>query len=243
MKKFFAFFILLSIIILCSCSAVDVNLTNKEDLYSQIADVINNPSDYSDKTVKITAEHSVVYNFSENKIARHVLVVNSKSGTSKALYEIKSSDENYPKLAKPITVTGRFVDKYIDVKAFDSAEFSNDIFDIDTLKMSSSELEQFIKQYTSEYRDSEHFERTIRIFGHCINESGYYYLFGLDEKGAMTWTIELYNSSEGIKFPVKQGTEVNPVEIIGTLSIYFENNIAYACIDVSSVTEVESVFK
>jgi hypothetical protein len=34
-----------------------------------------------------------------------------------------------------------------------------------------------------------------------------------------------------------------PVEIIGKLSIYFEDNIAYACINVESIVKVESTLK
>ena len=68
-------------------------------------------------------------------------------------------------------------------------------------------------------------------------------MLGLDGNGYQTFAIELHDGSNTISFPVVSGNIVNPVEVIGTLSFYFEGDIPYACIEVDEVNKVECVFK
>ncbi|MBQ8409510.1 MAG: hypothetical protein IJY39_11685 [Clostridia bacterium] len=238
MKKAIA--ILLTVTaLLCSCSGIDHNLAREDNVYDEMVEFINHPDQYVGKTVKLSATHSVVYSFSQNKILRHVLVESSPSGAKRAIYEIRTEDNAYPLIGNKITVTGSFCEgNYILVDSFDVPTFESTV-DIDALDLSPGELKELITSFRSEYQNSEYFESFIRIFGHCVVSNGYYYLLGLDETGSMTWDIELYDPDKLIGFGDSQDNSLNPVEVTGTLTIYFEDNLAYACIKVHKIKSVE----
>lgn len=100
-----------------------------------------------------------------------------------------------------------------------------------------------IQAYGKDMEQSEHFGRSIRIFGHCIRSGDYQYLIGLDQNGMQMWAIEMYKPTGKLSFPSVSGNVVNPVEIIGELSVYLENSISYACIEVKQINRVECVFE
>ena len=220
----------------------DFDLSNT-DTYSAIVKLIDNHAEYSDKTVRIKGESSVVYNFSANSADAHVICGESEGKT--AYYEIKSADGKYPLLGSDMSLFGTVtVNKQISVEQFFDAQFDDTTYDIDTLDMSAADLRSFIEDYNTEYQNSEHYGKTVRIFGHC--ESSYdalKWLLGLDENGSVTWDIELYDPTGKISYPTQTEKTVNAVEIIGKLSTYETNGITYACIEVERVIKVQSVFK
>ena len=243
MKKFKFISILLLTALLSACANVDVNLAREDNVYDEMADFINSPEEYVGKTVRLTATCVPVYSFVQNKILRYSLIESSPSGASRVLYEIRTEDEKYPIPGSKTTVFGRFCEgNYILVESFEKVETDSRSFEIDTLDMSADELTQFIRGFCSEYNNSDHYEKQVRIFGHCVVRNGYYYLLGLNEKGSMTWSIELYDPNNLIVLPESESTELNPVEIVGCLKIYMENNIAYACIEVESIACVSGTF-
>jgi hypothetical protein len=220
----------------------DFDLRNT-DTYSAIVKLIDNHAEYSDKTVRIKGESSVVYNFSANSADTHVICGESEGKT--AYYEIKSADGKYPLLGSHVSLFGTVTaSKQISVDEFSDAQYDDITYDIDTLSMSAADLRSFIEDYNAKYQNSEHYGKTIRIFGHC--ESSYdalKWLLGLDENGSVTWDIELYDPTGEISYPTQTEKTVNAVEVIGKLSTYESNGITYACIEVERVIKVQSVFK
>lgn len=262
----------ISLLSLVSCDRYDVDLRGKDNVYDDLAVFIKNPDEYEGKTVTLSSTYTVVYDFSQNKVIRHTIAEYDATGSKRALYEIRKGDNKFPRTGSEITLTGRFnKDGFIDVgtikqenKApfdFSTFEFSargidrfinyhtmpyveSEDFDYDTLTLSNAELTEFIKTYRKEYDKSQHYGETIRIFGHLItDDKGYTYLLGLDAKGKYLWEIELHDPDGRFEFPRAEGNTVNPVEIIGELSTYTEDNILYSCIKVKQVGRVESVFK
>lgn len=225
-----------------SCAKnADVDLMNKSNIYKDLANIISAPHDYKDKTVLLRAEYTVVYNFSENKIARHTMLAFDKTGEKRALFEVRAEDGGYPTIGANATVSGTIRDgKYIEVSEFKDTDFSKPSVDIDALDMTPDELKAFIEEFSKNYNSSASYEKTIRIFGHCVTHESYEYLAGLTKDGALTWSIELYDPSGSISYPTAQGNSTNPIEVIGKLNIYFEDNLAYACIEVEKVTPVQS---
>ena len=225
-----------------SCAKnADVDLMNKSNIYNDLAKIIGAPNDYKDKTVLLRTEYTVVYNFSENKIARHTMLAFDKTGTKRALYEVRDEEGNYPTIGAIATVSGTFRDgKYIEVNEFKDTSFDKPEVDVDALDMTADELKTFIEEFSKNYNSSESYGKTIRIFGHCIIHESYKYLTGLAKDGALTWNIELYDHSGSISYPSAEGNNTNPIEVIGKLTIYFEDNLAYACIEVEKVTPVQS---
>lgn len=243
-KKQLQFIVLIcAMLLLASCSSYDVDLRSEDNVYDEFAQYIASPESVADKTVRVTSTLSAVYNFEQNKINRFVLVEPDESGEKRALYEVRYSDGNYPALGQRVTVSGAFRNGgYIEVDSFsDDASYS--VFELDALDMSASELTKTIKAFRNEYRDSEYFGKTIRIFGSIATHDKYTYLVGIDGSGTPLWDIELHDPSGMIPFPTVDTFALYPVEIIGELSIYFEDSIAYACIKVKSMVKIESVLK
>ena len=235
---------LVTLLSLISCTQVDIDLRDGGNLYNNFAEYIGNQDAYEGKTIALTATHTAVYNFSENKIVRHSIMTWDKSGEKKALYEIRTSDGIYPTMGASTTVIGTFRDGgYIEVDRFSGTKMEKRSFDVEATDMTAAELERFITDYKKAYTKSEHYGDTIRIYGHCDSRDGYYYLLGLNGDGAYTWDVELYDAKGKITFPKAEDKTVNPVEIIGKLTTYVEDNITYACIQVESVAQVQSVFK
>ena len=233
-----------AIIMICSvsCKSADIDLTKKKNIYDDFAAMITTPDEYSGKTISVSSEHTVVYNFKENKIVRHVLRAFNESGEKRALYEIKKEDGKYPAVGALVTVSGVVSsEKFISVTEFKGKSIEDLNVNIDTLTLSTEELGNFIKEFTSKYSASESYEKSIRIFGHCMyqKEKIYAYLTGLDESGNITWNIELYAPDENIDIPEIKDQVTNPVEVIGKLTIYVEDDITYACIQVDKLTSVE----
>ena len=234
---------LISLLSLTSCSKAEIDITNKDNVYTDLSDWIINSKNYTGKTVALTSTYTVVYNFDENKIIRHTLSEPDESGKKRALYEISKSDGNYPAIGSEVTIIGTLNEgRYIAVDSISGKENKSE-FDIDTLDMSAAELKNFVETYRNQYTDSEAHDKTIRIFGHLSNHENYYFLIGLDGAGKYTWELELYDPTGKLTYPTAEGTTVNPVQIIGKLSTYEEDNIIYACIEVEDVARVESVFK
>lgn len=235
---------LIFVLSLCSCAQVDIDLRDQGNIYDSLAVYIGNQDAYEGKTIAFTAIHTAVYNFSENKIARHSLMTWDKSGEKQALYEIRTEDGRYPVMGETATVIGTFRDGgYIEVDRFSGTKMEKRKFDVEATDMSAEELEDFITSYRKESQKSEYYKKSIRIYGHCDAREGYTYLLGLDGDGKYTWDIELHDPKGKLSFPKVEGTTVNPVEIIGKLSTYVEDNITYACIEVERVTSIQSVFK
>ena len=227
---------------LTSCS--DIDLTHKNNVYSDFANLINSPDDYAGKTIAVTSTYMPVYNYSKNKVTRHALVAFDTTGSKRAIYEVRTTDGKYPMAGSEVTVYGTInKDRYIAVDRFSGAKYGMD-FEIDALDMSPTELTSFISTYRQEYSDSESFGKTIRIFGHLSTvEDGLTFLVGLDENGKYLWDIELYDPEGKFTYPQAEGNAVNTVEIVGKLSTYTDKNVIYACIKVEQIGKAESVFK
>ena len=222
---------------------VDIDFTILDDPYNTILGFYQNPEDFAGKSIAIKAGSSVIYNFSKNTVDKKIMLGLDPTGCCNAYYEIRSNDGIYPDISPETTFTGNFTENgYIELTSFSSSSATAPEYEIDALSMSAEELKTFILEYGSNYQESESFEKTIRVFGHLLNQGDYKYLFGLNENGVQTWGIELYEPTGELNFPIVSGNFVNPVEIIGKLSVYFENGIAYACITVERVSKVECVF-
>lgn len=220
-----------------------VDYTTLGDPYNTILAFATNPKDYEGQNIKITALSSVVYNFEQNRIEKQIMLGLDPTGCCNSLYEIRDEKGNYPVNGSETTFVGTFTaDGYIDIYSWisDTKAVS---FELDTLTMSSSELSSFVSEYIGNYQNSPSANKKIRIFGHLSNYNGYPYLEGLNGSGVPIWYIELHDESGTISFPTVSGNIVNPVEVIGTLSFYYEGNIAYPCIIVEQLNKVECVFK
>ena len=245
MKK--ALLIILTAVLLlsfASCAQVDIDLRGQGNTYSSLATFIGDQKTYEGKTVAFTAIHTVLYSFSENKIVRHSMTAWDAKGEKQALYEIRKADGKYPVMGATATVIGTFRDGgYIEVDRFTDTKIEKRKIDLEATDMSAEELKNFIAGYRKEYADSENFGDRIRIYGHCDSREGYTFLIGLDGDGKYVWEIELHDPTGKLTFPKVEGTTVNPVEIIGKLSTYVDRNVTYACIEVESVTKIQSEFK
>lgn len=239
-----AFVALLSLLSLASCSKADIDLRDKDNIYSDLEDMIKNSQNYVGKTVAMETECVAVYNFGTNKVVRYSMLEIDESGENHALYEIRTKDGKYPKTGSVVTVFGTVhEDIYLEVEKFRGAEYSMD-FDVDTLEFTPNQLTDFIKNYRKQYENSEYYGKTVRIFGHLKTvEDGYTFLVGLDENGQYVWDIELRDGNGSFEYPNTEGDTVNPVEIIGTLSTFTDKNVIYTCIIVEEVGKAESVFK
>ena len=234
---------LLLLLPLCACSGVDVNLTKKSNAYDGMVDIIQNPDKYEGKTIRLTATYSVTYSFSRNKILRHSLTEDSETGASRAVQEIVAEDGRYPLPGTRVTADGTLgEDQRLRITSFTDATIDERSFDLDALDMSAEELKDAITSFCKTYNASEIYGKTIRIFGHCIAKDGYYYLLGLDADGAMTWTVELYDPNGLVTVEESESNTVNPVEIVGELTLYTEDNLTYACILVESIAFVDGQF-
>lgn len=241
MKIIATLLILLSLLTLVSC--VDVDLSDSDRVYEELVAIINNSDEYVGKTVKLTATYTAVYNFSKNELQRHNLVATSPAGSGRAAYRIVKEDGVYPLYGETVTAIGTFREGgFIEVDRFEDTALDSASYEIDTLEMSAKELNDFVTAYCAEYHESESFEKSIRIFGHCVAYEDYFYLMGLDANGSMTWVIELYDPDGIIPFKETESSVVNPVEVIGELTIYMEDNLAYACIKVDRILSVDSTF-
>ncbi len=229
----------LSFIILTSCSRVDVNLTRKDNVYDEMVRFIQESDDYIGKSVKLTSNYTVTYSFAENRIIRHNLVETSPSGSSRVIQEIVSADGAYPIPGNRVTVTGVFDNRQIAVNHFEGAPMDNRAFDIDALTITTTELNELIGAFCKEYHESRYFGQSVRIYGHCVAQDSYYYLMGLDAKGAMTWVVELYDPKGLITTKNSESNTVNAVEVVGKFSTYTEDNLVYACIEVESIISVD----
>ena len=247
MKRFISLILaaltFVSVFTLVSCSDYQIDLTGKKNIYSDLSKIINNPDKYEGQTIALTSTYTVVYNFSENCIQRHTVVEFDTTGTKRALYEIKKADGAYPAIGSEVTVYGSITaGRYINVESFSGA-IAQPTYELDTVELTANELSGLIADFRQEYSSSEHYGKSVRIFGHLSSVKGYNYLIGLDEEGQYLWEIELYDPTGSLSFPTAEGTTVNPVQIIGEMSTYVEDHITYACIKVDSVTKVESIFK
>ena len=241
-KKVFFPIILSLLLLFTACSAADVDLRKKDLVYDGFADAINHPESYVDKTVEVTADCIHTYRFASNSV-RYSLRAIHKDGEKQAFYEIRTEDGIYPEHGTQTCTKGRFCEGgYILVESFGKNVALNDgkiNVNIDTLEMSAENLKDFIESFRKEYQASEHFEKSIRIFGQYEYFKEYHYLLGLDSDGAITWEIELHDPNNVIDITPKENRTINAVEVIGKLSVYTESNITYACITVEQIQSVE----
>ncbi len=219
---------------------VDLDLRSL-DTYNTLVAFMTNPSDYQGKTVAVTATNSVLYNFSQNTV-EHIMLGYDPTGCCNAYYPIKATDGVYPANDAVAQFEGRFTyDGYIELFGYSSEKYAPSV-DIDTLSMSSEELEILISAYCSNYSSNHSFGKSIRIIGHLQEASGYYYFMGLDSLGNGTWMIEAYEPTKTVQIPLGAQGYLNTVELIGTLSVYFEGENAYPCIIVTEANRVEGAF-
>lgn len=224
-------------------AAVDLDFTQINDAYNTILSFMTNPEDFTGKTMAINATHSVIYNFAQNRIDKQIMLGIDPTGCCNATYEVRSDDGNYPNLGAAARYTGSFNEGgYIQLAEFKADETEEPSYEIDALTMTAAELTGLMESYVTEYAESSNYQKKIRVFGHCVTQDIYHYLMGLDGDGKQTWIIELYDPTNSLSFPIVSGNVVNPIEVIGTLSVYSENNIVYACIEVERITRVECVF-
>ena len=247
MKRILSIFLvmitLVSALSLFSCSKASIDITYKSNVYSDLSDWINNPDKYTGKSVALNATYTVVYSFADNKIIRHTLVAYDKTGQKRALYEIRKEDGIYPAIGSKVTVVGTITkNKFINVESITGGMEEIKV-DHNTISMSAAELKSFVEAYRNEYSASSYYGKKISIFGHVSSHDNYHFLIGLDADGKYVWEIELYDPTGSITFPKAEGTTVNPVQVIGELTTYVEDNVTYACIKVERVVSVESVFK
>ena len=234
---------LILLLSLCACSGVDVDLTRKSNAYDGMVEIIQNQDKYEGKSIRLTATYTVTYSFAQNKLLRHNLTEDSETGASRAVQEIVTEDGRYPLPGTRVTAEGKIGDdNRLYITSFTDAVIDERSFDIDALDMRAEELKDAITSFCKTYNASEIYGKRIRIFGHCIAKEGYYYLLGLDSNGAMTWTVELYDPRELITVEETESTTVNPVEIVGELTLYTEDNLTYACISVESIAFVDGQF-
>ena len=242
---------IITVISFSACARVefgyDIDLTREEDLYGVLEDFIKNPDKCKNRNVKVSAECTVVYNFSENKIARHSIVVTDKDSDMRALYEIRSKDGKYPKTGTVAEIGGIFTDGYIDVKEYISADFTKSSFNVDALNMSADALIEYVKSFNDQCNGFADFGKTIRIYGNVNvfknDKNNYYYLNGFDANGSRTWRLEIIGKDQSVKLPMTNSKYVNTYEIIGVLDMYMEDHIAYPCIKVSEIRAVEGILK
>lgn len=220
-----------------------VDFSVLDDPYNIILSFMSNPDDYYGKNIKINATSSVVYNFVQNKADTHIMLGLDPTGCCNSYFEVKHPKNEYPVNGSYTTFIGTFTsDNYIDLHSWESVSSNEPNYGIDTLTMTADELNQFITEYTENALDSESSGKKVRIFGHHTVYNGYKFLFGVDAQGNATWNIELHDPTGELTFPTVSGNLINPVEIIGTLSVYYEGETYYACIEVEQVNKVECVF-
>ena len=221
---------------------VDYNFTGltESQIYDTLLSISTNDDLYAGKTVAINAPFSVIYNFSENRIEKLILISADETVCCEAYYEVRSKDGVYPDIGKSATFVGTFDPAgYIEVNEIIGETGTDTMaYEIDALQMSASELESTVKSYSL---SSDLKGKTVRIMGH-YTEQGYKFLLGLSETGKSTWNIEVIGE-EGVRFPVQTGNLANPVEIIGEFSSYIEDSKEYPCIKVKQVQKVACVFK
>ena len=214
------------------------------DPYNTILAFMTNPEDYQGQNIKIDAQSSVIYNFDQNRVERQIMLGIDPTGCCNSSYEIRYKDGNYPVNGSNTTFIGTFTyDGYIELYSWVSDVKNDTEYELDMTTLSAGELEAFIANYNESYSTSDKLGTKIRIFGHLANFNGYPYLLGLNGDGYQTWYIELHDATGSISFPTVSGNIVNPVEVIGTLSFYYEGDELYTCIEVEAVNKVECIFR
>lgn len=256
MKKLLALILTLCSVIVpfASCSSdgypkydadVKYNFTglNSDQIYDTIAAVSANPSDYKDKTVAISAPHSVLYEFSTNTISSAGIYAIDPTQCCNAFYKISIPDNlPTPTIGEIVTYVGTFGTNTINAtEIIRHNPVSAPAVDVDTLEFSASQLKNFIVNYQSNFASSEYNGKTIKIFGHHPNTDGYQFLLGLDSTGSSTWDIELI-MAEGIVLPPQIANFVNALEITGVLTTYLEDGKEYPCIKVTGFNQVSATF-
>lgn len=258
MKKLIAIALVLSTV-LCTMTAckkeggsqrldvdVDCNFTglSTNEIYGTVAAIMNNPDDYTGKSVAITAQYSTIYNFSQNTCQTPIIIALDPTNCCDAYYEIRTADGKYPEIGEIASFIGTFnADGYIDVSETIRYTALTEVPDLDATSITADELKATITEYNKSYKVSELNGKTVKIIGHHSVNGEYKFLSGLDGSGRVTWSIELTVPSADTVLPMPSGNVVNPVEITGVFSCYEEGENTYACIEVRSVSKTACVFK
>lgn len=224
-----------------ACSGVNYDITKKDNIYDDMYEYISNPNKYAGKTVKLSAMCVPVYNFSQNKIARYSVVVYDDDSDMRAVYEIRSDDQKYPKTGTVATLSGTFTEGYIKVSEYIEATFDDRTVDVEAVTRNADEMKTLINTYRNEYESSKYYGKTVRIYGNVVMNNGYPRLTGLDKKGAYQWDIELRANDASVAIPTENTNYVNTYEIIGVFDTYVDDNIKYACITVKEIIPIEGV--
>ena len=229
------------LISLIACSKTDYDITKKDNIYDDMYEYINNADKYAGKSVTLRAECVPVYNFSQNKIARYAIVVHDDKSDMRAVYEIRSEDQKYPKSGTVATLSGTFTEGYIKVSEYIDATFDDRQVDVNAVTRNADEMKTLINTYRQEYENSKYYGKTIRIYGNVVVNEGYTYLTGLDKNGAYQWDIELKAKDSSVILPKENTQYVNTYEIVGKFDTYVDNHILYACIVVDEIIPIEGV--
>ena len=247
MKKAITLFLtaVLLTLSLLSCDdsgRLDFTGLDNEELYGTLSAIAANPGDYTGREVRISANTSVVYSFTQNKVLSNVQIAHDPNKCSDAYSKIITHDGTYTGIGATAVIDGIFGDGYIDVTGL-KVNSSLPAPALDTLGMDPSELNEYITAYTKDHLTSAEKGKTIALVGHYTMVNGYRYLMGLNGQGEPTWTIELGEVADGIKLPVQNGNYINPVYIYGELSYYTEGTNTYACINVTAAQKVVGVMQ
>lgn len=221
--------------------AVDIDFTLIDDPYSAIFALRNDTEQYAGKTIMLTARFTAIYNFSTNKIKEYVLMATDKDGCcTVACQAVMDSAVGIPKLNTDVTVIGTFDDQSrITVLSWTSEDSLVGTYELDALTLSPEELTTLMVEFNDQKTKHEAYGTKIRICGNYTVMNGYKFLIGLDESGIALWNVELYEPVGVLEFPEVEGSYIQPLEVIGSLTVYYEDDAPYACIVVEQIAEVQ----
>jgi hypothetical protein len=169
------------------------------------------------------------------------VVVYDDDSDMRAIYEIRSGENKYPKSGTEATLSGIFTDGYIQVTEYKDATFDERKVDIDTLTRNADELKTLIETYREEYEESKYYGKTVRIYGHIVINNEYPYLVGCNKNGDYIWHIELKAKDSSVTFPKENTDHINTFEIVGTFETFVADYITSVCITVDELIPVEGV--
>ena len=220
---------------------VDIDFTLVNDPYSSIFALRNQTEQYVGKTVMLDARFTAIYNFSTNKINEYILMANDKEGCCTVVCQaLMDSATGLPKLNTDVTVIGTVDDQSrITVLDWTSEDSLVGTHELDALTLSPEELTTLMVEFNDQKTEHEAYGTKIRIYGNYTVMKGYKFLMGLDQEGMVLWNVELYEPIGALEFPEVEDSYIKPLEVIGSLSVYYEDDAPYACIVVEQIAEVQ----
>ena len=241
--------LLAMVILLAGCTenensekaTVDIDFTTVGDPYSAIFSLRNDSSYYVGKTIMLEAQFTAIYNFSENKINEYIFMASDKDGCcTVACQAVMAEGVSMPKLNTKVTAIGTFDgESTFTVQSWTSDDSLIGTYELDALTLSPEELKDMMVSFDEKRTEHEEYGTKIRIFGHYTVMNGYKFLMGLDASGVVQWNIELYDAIGEVKFPEVEGSYIKPICVIGSMTVYYEDDAPYACIVVEQIAEVQ----